>query len=211
EVLVIVAAMSIQDPRERPVDKRSQADQQHARFRQEGSDFAGWWHLWTYLKDQQKALSGSAFRRMCKREYLHYLRIREWQDLHSQLTRAAKQQKLDTRQRTAARDVDPDWDTIHQALLTGLLSHIGLRDEDKRDYLGAAAPASPSSRARRTSGGNPPSSWRGSSWRPRGCGPARRPGSTRFGPSAPVPTWSSAPPPSRGGARRPPPSSRPSG
>ncbi|WEV78629.1 ATP-dependent RNA helicase HrpA [Janibacter cremeus] len=137
EVLVIVAAMSIQDPRERPVDKRSQADQQHARFRQEGSDFAGWWHLWTYLKDQQKALSGSAFRRMCKREYLHYLRIREWQDLHAQLKRAAKQQKLDTRQRTAARDADPDWDTIHQALLTGLLSHIGLRDEDKRDYLGA--------------------------------------------------------------------------
>ncbi|NYF97048.1 ATP-dependent RNA helicase HrpA [Janibacter cremeus] len=137
EVLVIVAAMSIQDPRERPVDKRSQADQQHARFRQEGSDFAGWWNLWTYVKDQQKALSSSAFRRMCKREYLHYLRIREWQDLHSQLVRAAKQRKLDTRQRTAARDGEPDWDTIHQALLTGLLSHVGLRDPDKRDYLGA--------------------------------------------------------------------------
>ncbi|WP_338751581.1 ATP-dependent RNA helicase HrpA [Janibacter alittae] len=137
EVLVIVAAMSIQDPRERPVDKRAQADQQHARFRQEGSDFAGWWNLWTYLKDQQKALSGSAFRRMCKREYLHYLRIREWQDLHAQLVRAAKQRKLDTRQRTVAHDAEPDWDTIHQALLTGLLSHVGLRDEEKRDYLGA--------------------------------------------------------------------------
>ena len=137
EVLVIVAAMSIQDPRERPADKRSQADQQHARFRQEGSDFASWWNLWVYVKDQQKALSGSAFRRMCKREYLHFLRIREWQDLHSQLVRAAKQQKIDTRQRTAAHDAEPDWDTIHQALLTGLLSHIGLRDEDKRDYLGA--------------------------------------------------------------------------
>ncbi|WP_435198128.1 ATP-dependent RNA helicase HrpA [Janibacter sp. GS2] len=137
EVLVIVAAMSIQDPRERPVDQRSQADQQHARFRQEGSDFASWWNLWTYLKDQQKALSGSAFRRMCKREYLHFLRIREWQDLHSQLVRAAKQRKLDTRARTAAHDAEPDWDTIHQALLTGLLSHVGLRDEDKRDYLGA--------------------------------------------------------------------------
>ncbi len=137
EVLVIVAAMSIQDPRERPADKRSQADQQHARFRQEGSDFASWWHLWVYVKDQQKALSGSAFRRMCKREYLHFLRIREWQDLHSQLVRAAKQHKIDTRQRTTARDAEPDWDTIHQALLTGLLSHVGLRDEDKRDYLGA--------------------------------------------------------------------------
>lgn len=137
EVLVIVAAMSIQDPRERPADKRSQADQQHARFRQEGSDFASWWHLWVYVKDQQKALSGSAFRRMCKREYLHFLRIREWQDLHSQLVRAAKQHRIDTRQRTAARDAEPDWDTVHQALLTGLLSHVGLRDEDKRDYLGA--------------------------------------------------------------------------
>ncbi|MGN7246818.1 ATP-dependent RNA helicase HrpA [Janibacter anophelis] len=137
EVLVIVAAMSIQDPRERPAEMRAQADQQHARFRQEGSDFASWWNLWVYLKEQQKALSGSAFRRMCKREYLHYLRIREWQDLHSQLVRAAKQHKIDTRQRTSAVDAEPDWDTIHQALLTGLLSHIGLRDEDKRDYLGA--------------------------------------------------------------------------
>ena len=137
EVLVIVAAMSIQDPRERPADQRSQADQQHARFRQEGSDFAAWWNLWVYLKDQRKALSGSAFRRMCKREYIHFLRTREWQDLHSQLVRAAKQQKIDTRQRTAAHGAEPDWDTIHKALLTGLLSHIGLRDEDKRDYLGA--------------------------------------------------------------------------
>nr|WP_068265227.1 ATP-dependent RNA helicase HrpA [Janibacter limosus] len=137
EVLVIISAMSIQDPRERPIDKRPQADQQHARFRQEGSDFASWWHLWVHLKDQQKALSGSAFRRMCKREYLHFLRIREWQDLHSQLVRAAKQHTIDTRQRTSAVDAEPDWDRIHQALLTGLLSHIGLRDEDKRDYLGA--------------------------------------------------------------------------
>ncbi|QBF46365.1 ATP-dependent RNA helicase HrpA [Janibacter limosus] len=137
EVLVIISAMSIQDPRERPIDKRPQADQQHARFRQEGSDFASWWHLWIYLKDQQKSLSGSAFRRMCKREYLHFLRIREWQDLHSQLVRAAKQRGIDTRQRTSADDAEPDWDRIHQALLTGLLSHIGLRDEDKRDYLGA--------------------------------------------------------------------------
>ncbi|MHA7127079.1 ATP-dependent RNA helicase HrpA [Janibacter indicus] len=137
EVLVIVAAMSIQDPRERPSEQRAQADQQHARFRQEGSDFASWWNLWVYLKDQQKALSGSAFRRMCKREYIHFLRTREWQDLHSQLVRAAKQCKIDTRQRTSAPDAEPDWDRVHQALLTGLLSHIGLRDEDKRDYLGA--------------------------------------------------------------------------
>ena len=137
EVLVIVAALSIQDPRERPADKQAQADQQHARFRHESSDFASWWRLWTYLKDQQKSLSSSAFRRMCKREYLHYLRIREWQDVHAQLRRAAQERRLDTRSRTAARDAEPDWDTVHQALLAGLLSHVGVRDEEKRDYLGA--------------------------------------------------------------------------
>ena len=137
EVLVIVAALSIQDPRERPQDKQAQADQQHARFRHESSDFASWWSLWTYLKDQQKSLSSSAFRRMCKREYLHYLRIREWQDVHSQLRRAAQDRSLDTRSRTAAPDAEPDWSTVHQALLAGLLSHVGVRDEEKRDYLGA--------------------------------------------------------------------------
>ena len=137
EVLVIVAGMSVQDPREHPTEKRAQADQQHARFRQEGSDFAAWWHLWTYLEDRQKELSGSAFRRMCKREYLHYLRVREWQDLHHQLVRAGKQVGIDTRRRTSAPGAEPDWDTIHRALLTGLLSHVGVRDEDKRNYLGA--------------------------------------------------------------------------
>ncbi|MBM6400236.1 ATP-dependent RNA helicase HrpA [Phycicoccus sonneratiae] len=137
EVLVLVAALSIQDPRERPVDKEAQADQQHARFTDERSDFAALLNLWTYLKRQQKELSHSAFRRMCKNEYLHYLRIREWQDLHAQLRRAAKQARLDPDTATAARDADPDWDTIHRALLAGLLSHVGVRDEVKREYLGA--------------------------------------------------------------------------
>ncbi|TWE13276.1 ATP-dependent RNA helicase HrpA [Rudaeicoccus suwonensis] len=131
EVLVIVAALSIQDPRERPADAQAQADQSHARFKHETSDFLSLLNLWRYLGEQRKALSSSAFRRMCKREYLHYLRIREWQDLHSQLKQACKQQDLRMSENPAAEA------TIHQAMLSGLLSHIGLRDADKRDYQGA--------------------------------------------------------------------------
>ncbi len=137
EVLVIVAALSIQDPRERPADKQAQADQQHARFKDPHSDFMTLLNLWRYVQDQQKALSGSAFRRMCKAEYLHYLRVREWQDLHSQLRQAAKDAGLDPRRRTADPDAEVDPDAVHRALLAGLLSHIGLRDEVRRDYQGA--------------------------------------------------------------------------
>lgn len=137
EVLVMVAALSIQDPRERPVDKQTQADQQHARFKDPSSDFATYLNLWTYLKQQQKALSHSAFRRMCKAEYVHYLRVREWQDLHQQLRQACKSARIDPDLGTSARGVEPDWDTVHQALLSGLLSHIGVRDELRRDFEGA--------------------------------------------------------------------------
>ncbi|CAN5277984.1 ATP-dependent RNA helicase HrpA [soil metagenome] len=133
EVLVVAAALSIQDPRERPVEARTQADQQHARFRDQTSDFLTLVNLWRYVGAQQKALSSSAFRRMCRAEHLNYLRIREWQELESQLRQVAKQLKL-----TVGRPADtPDADGIHQALLAGLLSHIGLRDADRRDYLGA--------------------------------------------------------------------------
>ncbi len=133
EVLVVAAALSIQDPRERPAELRTQADQMHARFRDETSDFMTLVNLWRYVREQQRALSSSAFRRMCKGEYLNYLRIREWQELESQLRQVAKQLKL-----TVGRPADvPDADAIHQSLLAGLLSHIGLRDPDRRDYLGA--------------------------------------------------------------------------
>ncbi|KGN41779.1 ATP-dependent RNA helicase HrpA [Knoellia aerolata] len=137
EVLVIVAALSIQDPRERPVDKEAQAQQQHARFKSETSDFAGFHALWRYLKEQQRALSSSAFRRMCKAEFLHYLRIREWQDLHQQLRSACKSARIDPELTTASEGGEPDWDRVHQALLAGLLSHVGVRDEQKREYAGA--------------------------------------------------------------------------
>ncbi|HEV2796930.1 MAG TPA: ATP-dependent RNA helicase HrpA, partial [Nocardioides sp.] len=143
EVLVIAAALSIQDPRERPEEQRPQADQLHARFKHESSDFLTWLNLWRHIKEQQKELSSSAFRRMCKREHLNYMRIREWQDYESQLRQVAKEMKLDIGHPADS----PDEDGIHQALLSGLLSHIGaLEERDKakpgerrpmREYLGA--------------------------------------------------------------------------
>ncbi len=131
EVLVIASALSIQDPRERPVDKQAQADQQHARFKDDNSDFISLLNLWNYLRQQQKELSGSAFRRMCRREYLHYLRVREWQDLHTQVRRGTKTLGLTMNQHPATPD------QVHRSLVPGLLSLIGLYDRDKREYLGA--------------------------------------------------------------------------
>ncbi|MFF4735613.1 ATP-dependent RNA helicase HrpA [Streptomyces sp. NPDC001262] len=139
EVMVIAAALSIQDPRERPSDKQQQADQQHARFKDETSDFLAFLNLWRYVREQQKALSSSAFRRMCKSEYLNYLRIREWQDIYSQLRTVAKQMGI----HLAEEDAAPE--RIHQSLLAGLLSHLGLKNAGgeggketaKNEYLGA--------------------------------------------------------------------------
>jgi ATP-dependent helicase HrpA len=132
EVIAIVSALSIQDPRERPLEKRAQADQLHARFADPTSDFLTLLGLWNHLEDKQQELSSSAFRRMCKAEFLNHLRIREWQDLYRQLSRAAKQVGIHV---GTERKDDPD--SVHRALLAGLLSQIGLRDREKRDYLGS--------------------------------------------------------------------------
>lgn len=131
EVIVIAAGLSIQDPRERPAEHRQAADEQHARFADERSDFLAYLNLWRYAREQQQALSGSAFRRRCRKEYLHHLRIREWQDLVAQLRRAAKEVGVKRNQTPA----EPD--DIHRALLAGLLSHIGLYDARRREYQGA--------------------------------------------------------------------------
>ncbi|CAN5128681.1 ATP-dependent RNA helicase HrpA [soil metagenome] len=131
EVMAIVAALSIQDPRERPLERRAQADQQHARFVDPTSDFLTLLNLWNYLEEKQKELSGSAFRRMVKSEYLNYLRVREWQDVYRQLSRMAKPLGLHVGEPHA----NPDG--IHRSLLAGLLSQIGLKDAAKKDYLGA--------------------------------------------------------------------------
>ncbi|MFD9864266.1 ATP-dependent RNA helicase HrpA [Streptomyces alboflavus] len=134
EVMVIAAALSIQDPRERPADKQTQADQQHARFKDETSDFLAYLNLWRYVREQQKDLGSSAFRRMCKREYLNFLRIREWQDIYTQLRTVAKQ--LDVH----LNEDDAGDKQVHLSLLAGLLSHIGMKDVKegaKNEYLGA--------------------------------------------------------------------------
>ena len=136
EVLVITAALSIQDPRERPVEHRARADQLHARFRDPRSDFLTWINLWRHLRRNQKEMGSSAFRRMCREEHLNYLRVREWQDFESQLRQVAKQVGLKPGHASSETE-GLDEDGIHQALLSGLLSHIGLRDRDRRDYLGA--------------------------------------------------------------------------
>ena len=131
EVLVIASALSIQDPRERPKEHQQQADESHRRFDVDGSDLLSLVELWDYLRDQQKALSGNQFRRMCKSEYLNYLRVREWRDLYSQLRQVAGQ--LGVRPGTDASHRDH----VHQALLSGLLSHVGMRDGEAREFRGA--------------------------------------------------------------------------
>ncbi|EJN86281.1 DUF3418 domain-containing protein [Actinomyces naeslundii] len=95
EVMVIVAALSIQDVRERPADKQEASDALHRRFADPTSDFLTYLNLWRYLRTQSRELSGSAFRRMCRAEFLHYLRVREWQDVHTQLRQLARPLGLD--------------------------------------------------------------------------------------------------------------------
>lgn len=187
DVLIIVAALSIQDVRERPAEHQQAADTKHARFTVENSDFLAYLRLWEYLNGQRKSLSSNQFRRMCREEFLHYLRIREWQDLHGQLRTITRglgwsahadssdpaepsgaspsrrggsgrrpQQATESapaRKSGARAKVSPDrgaesgssdempWDAtaIHQALLAGMLSHIGVREAESREFLGARA------------------------------------------------------------------------
>ncbi|MFE9822413.1 ATP-dependent RNA helicase HrpA [Streptomyces sp. NPDC005791] len=135
EVMVIAAALSIQDPRERPSEKQTQADQHHARFKDETSDFLAFLNLWRYIREQQKERGSSSFRRMCKQEYLNFLRIREWQDIYAQLRTVAKQMGIEVKESSTGADAPEQ--SVHTSLLAGLLSHIGLKDTEKNEYLGA--------------------------------------------------------------------------
>ncbi len=159
QILVIVSAMSIQDPRERPADKRAQADQSHARFNHPKSDFLAWLNLWRYYEEQRQTLSQNQLRKLCKREYLSFLRMREWREIHGQLTIACRQIGLKPAGRLpAAQDPKPraegdpagensvaetpvgDYDasqyaSIHKALLAGLLGQVAQQDEG-RTYNG---------------------------------------------------------------------------
>ncbi len=133
ELLVIASALAIQDPRERPADRQSQADQAHARFRDPRSDFSGLINLWRYYEEQRQALSENQLRKLCRREFLSYLRMREWRDLHRQLLIACRSQGLKPRAELAP---ELDYAGVHRALLAGLLGNIAQQDE-RREYLGA--------------------------------------------------------------------------
>ena len=132
DVMVIVAAMTIQDVRERPLDFQAQADQAHARFKDKTSDFLSMLKLWDYIKQTRNEQSGNKFRKRMKQEFLHYMRIREWFDLVRQLKDVAKQLGWTYQEGTERRS-----DDIHTSLLSGLLSNIGARDGNSKEFQGA--------------------------------------------------------------------------
>ncbi|MBP0996245.1 ATP-dependent RNA helicase HrpA [Serratia fonticola] len=131
EMMIITSALSIQDPRERPMDKQQASDEKHRRFADKDSDFMAFVNLWDYLKEQQKENSSSQFRRLCRNDFLNYLRVREWQDIYTQLRQVVKELGL------PVNSVPSDYRSVHTALLSGLLSHIGQKDADKQEFTGA--------------------------------------------------------------------------
>ncbi|EGR1836095.1 ATP-dependent RNA helicase HrpA [Vibrio cholerae] len=131
EVMIIASALSIQDPRERPSDKQQSADDKHRRFNHEDSDFLTLVNLWHYIGQQQKALSSNQFRRQCKLDYLNYLRVREWQDVYTQLHQTTREMGF------KLNDEPGSYHAVHSAILVGLLSHIGMKDQEKNEYHGA--------------------------------------------------------------------------
>ena len=135
ETIAIVAALSIQDVRERPLEKRQRADELHARFADPTSDFITLLNLWRHLGKRQAALSNSAFRREVKGEFLNFLRIREWRDVVRQLSRATGVGR-DTSLGGDPAGMSTDADAIHKALLAGLLGHIGIVDATQREPSG---------------------------------------------------------------------------
>ncbi|ASO29227.1 ATP-dependent RNA helicase HrpA [Vibrio anguillarum] len=131
ELMVIAAALSIQDPRERPSDKQQASDEKHRRFFDEESDFLSLVNLWNHIQTEQKALSSSQFRKQCKQDYLNYLRVREWQDVYFQIHQSMREMDY------KLNDEPGNYQSIHSAILVGLLSHIGIKDQEKNEYQGA--------------------------------------------------------------------------
>jgi ATP-dependent helicase HrpA len=143
QIFIIVSALSIQDPRERPHEKQQAADEKHGRFKNKQSDFVCLLKLWNYVEEQQKLLTNNQFRRLCQKEFLSYVRIREWQDIYSQLKHSLRELKipmsrieLDLSEDAEKNAANPNLDIVHQAILSGLLSHLGQQDEN-REYKGA--------------------------------------------------------------------------
>ncbi|KAF1855554.1 hypothetical protein Lal_00004301, partial [Lupinus albus] len=130
EVLLITSALSVQDPRERPMERQQAADQAHAQWKDVDSDFAALVNLWRGFEEQRQALGSNALRTWCRKNFLNYMRLREWRDAHRQLTLICRELKLSINKEPA------DYPRVHKALLSGLLSQIGQKSEDG-DYLGA--------------------------------------------------------------------------
>ena len=130
EVLVIASALSVQDPRERPLDKQQQADEAHALHRHEASDFLSYLQLWNEMEQQRRHLTRNKFRKLCKQRFLSWNRMQEWHDIHQQIR--AQLHEMGRRENTE----EASYEAIHRALLSGLLSHIGFRTKE-REYLGA--------------------------------------------------------------------------
>ena len=148
-MMIIVAGVSIQDPRERPMEKQQSADEKHNRFKSKDSDFISLLNLWQYVSEQQQQLTNNQFRRLCQKEFLSYVRLREWQDIVSQLTQTLKESKMplgktfltllpneESQAENTKQQLQQQNDIIHQAMLSGLLSHLGQLDEN-REYKGA--------------------------------------------------------------------------
>lgn len=130
EVLIIASALAVQDPRERPVERQQAADQAHAQWRDEHSDFAAFINLWRGFEEQRQALSQNQLRAWCRRHFLNYLRLREWRETHRQLLLTCRDLQMTFNSQPAG------YDAVHRALLAGLLSHLGNKTEDG-DYMGA--------------------------------------------------------------------------
>ena len=131
EVAIIVASLSVPDPRERPADKTTQADQKHARYKDEQSDFMSLLKLWQDFEEQKKHLSRAKQRQYCRDNFLSYVRISEWHDIHSQIMDVVKGD-LELKPNQAPGE----YGEIHRALLAGLLSHVCLKQEQS-EYVGA--------------------------------------------------------------------------
>ena len=134
QIFIIVSALSIQDPRERPYEKQQAADEKHGRFKDKQSDFVSLLKLWQYIDEQQKLLTNNQFRKLCQKDFLSYVRIREWQDIFSQLRQTLKE--MNTPISTVDIENESNLDLVHQAILSGLLSHLGQQDEN-REFKGA--------------------------------------------------------------------------
>jgi ATP-dependent helicase HrpA len=131
DLLVLVAVLSIQDPRERPLDAQDPADQAHDRFSDPKSDFLAFLKLWQHLRAARQQHTGNQFRKLCRREFLNWQRVLEWFDLYQQLRDQAREERL------PLKGGHGNYEQVHVALLSGLLSHIGQRHPEEPVYLGA--------------------------------------------------------------------------